>query len=120
LAVKPSTEAPVVKSVSSVSLTAPPMPLMVTVSGLSVELRRPVKVIINILERNGFKNLGNSSEVNREIALRILRRSNATPPGNPSSTQAGSGVFNSLADQLDGKFKNANGAPTVQKQNSKP
>jgi hypothetical protein len=82
-----------------------PKPGIVRISDLSDELRRPVKVIINILERNGYKGLASNSEVNREIALRIFRRIN----GDSAMPQSSSAAFNTLAEQLDGKMQKTAG-----------
>jgi hypothetical protein len=90
---------------------------MVTVFDLSVECRRPLKVVVSILEKNGFKNLVPKQEVNREIAIRILRRTHLASPDTSTTYPSKHATFNSLAEQLNGKLQNQPPVPSTSKQN---
>jgi hypothetical protein len=94
----PASAIPASPSTPPAPAPVPPTPTMkpgeVTVSALSKEIKRPVKVIISMLERHGWRDLDETKPVHREVALRILRRE-------PQPAPAG---LNSFADQLDGKL----------------
>jgi hypothetical protein len=104
--VKPSIDVPKPNGITSASPVTVPKLGMIAISDLSTEIRRPVKVIINILKNNGFRDLANNSQVNREIALRILRRTDSGAQGIPTKPRSTPAVFNSLAEQLDEKAQN--------------